>query len=378
MTRPMNAPIRLLRFALLGCAAALAACAGSPAMNALNGLREVEQATNVIYDEVTGLKLDLYRPVDARGETVVVFFHGARWSHGDKRRFEFLGRALAAHGVIAVLPDVRQYPDVKFPAFVEDGASALKWTRENVGKYGGSIERLFVMGQSSGAHIAALLALDEQYLKRVGGGPDWLRGMIGIAGPYDFLPITAPDLRDMFGPPEEFEKSQPIFYAEGRNPPVLLLHSEDDREVSVRNTRNLARALRNAESPVETVIYLDQGHEGIATSLSLRQQGRTDAMSSILDFMRRTLDGKPAAAIACKAFVEPEALPEGQALPPQTQPLAGESEPAPAEPAPTPTPAPAPEPKPEPKPEQAPPPYRPDLLMDDSRLRPYGVEHPQP
>src|SRR3546814_9915209 len=88
------------------------------------------------------------------------------------------------------LPIYRLYPQVRFPDFVKDGANAVKWARDNADRYGGSSDRLFVMGHSSGAHIAAMLALDEEFLKGVGGSRSWLRGMIGLAGPYDFMPIT--------------------------------------------------------------------------------------------------------------------------------------------------------------------------------------------
>jgi acetyl esterase/lipase len=376
----------------------LAGCAGSPVRNAMEGLRQVERSTNIIYDEVTGGRLDLYRPVDARGETVVLFLNSDRWARGSKEQFEFVGQALAARGLVAVLPDLRKYPDVRFPAFVDDAASAAKWVRENIGRYGGNADRVFVMGHSAGAHIAALLALDEQYLKRVGAGRQWLRGMIGISGPYDFMPITAPDLRDLFGPPEDFEQSQPIFHVDGRNPPLLLMHSEDDSEVSVRNTRNLARAVRAADGPVETVIYLDQGHRGILESLAPGRQGRTDAMGSLLEFTASVLEGRMGPVIRGKAFNEPEALPEGQALPEAQpsapKPLMLEMEPAgsaaspAAAPAPTPAPQPAPAPAPAPARESAPAAertapeaqpeqqYRPSLQLDDRPLRGYGVEVP--
>ncbi len=164
-------------------------------------------------------------------------------------------------------------------------------------RYGGSPEKIFVMGHSSGAHLAALLALNPDYLKAAGGDRAWLRGMIGLAGPYDFMPITAPDMRDMFGPPERFELSQPITFVDGDNPPLLLLHGEDDQSVGVRNTRRLSAAVAKAGGPVETVIYPEMSHAWIVATLAAPLRGRSDVLKQVSDFVRRTLAAKPASML---------------------------------------------------------------------------------
>src|SRR3546814_14017544 len=79
--------------------------------------------------------------------------------------------------------------------------------------------------------------------------------MIGLAGPYDFMPITAPDLRDLFAPVSRFAYTQPIFFVDGQNPPLFLVHGEDDDIISVDNTRKLAKAVEKAGGPVETLLY---------------------------------------------------------------------------------------------------------------------------
>jgi dipeptidyl aminopeptidase/acylaminoacyl peptidase len=143
------------------------------------------------------------------------------------------------------------------------------------------------MGHSTGAHIAALLALDPSYLKEAGGDRAGLRGMIGLSGPYDFLPITAPDLRDIFGPPEHFAQSQPVNFCDGEHPPLLLLHGENDDTVYVRNTRNLAAAVARAGGAVETVIYPDMPHAWMIATLAAPLRGRSDVLEQVADFVRR-------------------------------------------------------------------------------------------
>ena len=274
-------------------AALLGGCSGTQLLNAVTPDGDSRLAENLVYDARTGLDLDIYSPPRAKNAPVVVFFYGGRWTEGSKNQYSFVGQALASRGLVAVLPQYRHYPAVKFPAFVEDAAAAVQWTHENVARYGGDSRKIFVMGHSSGAHLAAMLALNPEYLKAAGGDRRWLRGMIGLAGPYDFRPITAPDLRDMFGPPERFELAQPVTYVDGDNPPLLLLHGEDDESVWVRNTRKLTAAVKKAGGPVETVIYPEMSHAWIVATLAAPLRGRSDVLDQVADFVGRTLTDKP-------------------------------------------------------------------------------------
>ncbi len=279
------------------CSVLLGSCTGTQILNALTPDGDYQLADSLVYDAQIGLDLDVYAPPRAKNAPVVVFFYGGRWTEGSKEQYQFAGQALASKGFVAVLPEYRHYPAVKFPAFVEDAARAVRWTHENAARYGGSPEKIFVMGHSSGAHLAALLALNPDYLKAAGGDRAWLRGMIGLAGPYDFMPITAPDMRDMFGPPERFELSQPITFVDGDNPPLLLLHGEDDQSVGVRNTRRLSAAVAKAGGPVETVIYPEMSHAWIVATLAAPLRGRSDVLKQVSDFVRRTLAAKPASML---------------------------------------------------------------------------------
>jgi len=194
---------------------------------------------------------------------------------------------------VAVVPNYRLYPQVKFPAFVQDSASVVRWAHDNAARYGGDANRLFVMGHSAGAYNAAMLAIDEQYLKAVGGSRRWLKGMIGLAGPYDFLPFTDADIIDMFGPPERYADTQPINHVDGQNPPMLLMHGEDDTSVFIKNSRNLANKIKAAGGPVETVWYPKLSHAWIVATLSTTLQKQSDVMAYTKDFVLRKSGLKP-------------------------------------------------------------------------------------
>lgn len=275
----------------------LGGCSGAQMLNALTPDGDYQLAQDLVYDQATQLTLDVYGPPPAKKAPVVVFFYGGRWTEGSKEQYKFAGQALASEGFVAVLPQYRHYPAVKFPAFVEDAAKAVRWTHDNAARYGGEPAKIFVMGHSSGAHLAAMLALNPEYLKQAGGDRAWLRGMIGLAGAYDFRPITAPDLREIFGPPERFELAQPVTFVDGDNPPLLLLHGEDDESVGVRNTRRLAAAVAKAGGPVESVIYPEMSHAWIVATLASPLRGQSDVLEQVADFVRRTLTAKPAGAV---------------------------------------------------------------------------------
>src|SRR3712207_3414863 len=121
---------------------------------------------------------------------VVVFFYGGRWESGDRGDYLFAAQGLVSQGFVAVVPDYRLHPEVGFAGFMADGAAAVRWVRDNIAGFGGDPAQIFLMGHSAGAHIAALLALDERWLADQGLPRGTVRGAIGLAGPYDFLPLS--------------------------------------------------------------------------------------------------------------------------------------------------------------------------------------------
>lgn len=202
--------------------------------------------------------IDLYWPQAACNPPTVVFFYGGGWEAGERRMYRFLGTALAACGIACAIPDYRLYPEVRFPAFMEDAAAALAWAAARPGV---AAERLFLMGHSAGAQIATLLALDPRYRRAMAAPTP--RGVIGLAGPYDFLPLRSPVLREIFGPEACWPDSQPIRFVTPAAPPMLLAAGAKDRTVLPENTRRLEAALREAGAAVTARIYPGLGHRAL-------------------------------------------------------------------------------------------------------------------
>ncbi|MBN8925351.1 MAG: alpha/beta hydrolase [Rhodospirillales bacterium] len=254
MTRRRILPVLATMGAAFG-----AACSPVTLLNATAPREEV--ATDLPYGPGPRHRLDVYVPTSPDPAPVVVFFYGGGWENGSRGMYRFLGASLAAAGLVCVIPDYRLWPEAGFPAFIEDGAAAIAWTRANAAAHGGDPERLFVMGHSAGAQIATLLSLDARWLEPVGMNPNRdLRGVVGLSGPYDFLPLRDPTLQAIFGPPDTWPESQPINFVGPDAPPAFLGTGGDDTTVLPRNTLRLAERLRAAGDSVEVEVYPGVGH----------------------------------------------------------------------------------------------------------------------
>lgn len=332
-------------FSMLVVLAALAGCSQQQVLNTLTTDSGYQVAASIPFSPTHPLlTLDVYTPSRILNAPVVVFFYGGRWTTGSKDQYKFVGQALTAQGFVAVIADYRKYPQVRFPEFVKDGARAVQWAHDNIAQYGGDPAKLFVMGHDAGAQIAALLALDGDYLKAVGGSRSWLRGMIGLAGPYDFMPITAPDLRDLFGPPDQFTQSQPIMFVDGSNPPLLLMTGLDDDSVLPSNTENLYKAVIKAGGPAEIVTYPKMSHSMILATIAAPLRRNSDVMVYITRFIRK--NAVPSAVVAAPAPDDDGPRPENIQLPPlvtTTVPAANAAPESGSAPVPAPVPAPAPD-----------------------------------
>ena len=130
--------------------------------------------------------------------------------------YKFVAEALTSKGFVVVIPDYRLYPEVRFPAFLDDGGAAVAWTQKEIGRYGGDPQRIFVMGHSAGAYNAAMLAFDPRYVETAGGRHADVIGFIGLAGPYDFLPFTSVTLENVFGAAPDLPATQPATFVERR------------------------------------------------------------------------------------------------------------------------------------------------------------------
>jgi acetyl esterase/lipase len=282
-------------------ALSLLATACSP-LGILNGMAPKRlSARDISYGSGPRRTLDVYVPDRVNGTApVVVFLYGGSWDSGSKAEYRFVGGALAARGFVTIIPDYRLYPEVRFPAFLDDCAAAFAWSCAHAGDYGGG-ERMFLMGHSAGAYNAAMLALDPSYLARTGASRP-LAGTVGLAGPYDFLPVGTAELKAIFGQPPTPPDTQPINHVDGRNAAMLLLAGTSDTTVLPRNTRRLAAKIRAAGGPVQSRIYPGIDHREIIGAMGMPFRFIAPTFRDSTSFIAATADGvAPAAAASAHA-----------------------------------------------------------------------------
>ena len=174
---------------------------------------------------------------------------------------------------------------MRFPAFLDDCALAVRWTLDNISAAGGDPQRVFLMGHSAGAYNAAMLALAPAYLSAVGVEPRWVRGLIGLAGPYDFLPLTRAVSKAVFGFPDTPITTQPIHFATSAAPPALLVTGGKDDVVDPGNSRRLAARLRAQGGRAREIVYPDLGHRTLVGALAAPFRGWAPVLEEVATFV---------------------------------------------------------------------------------------------
>ena len=244
--------------------------------------------TSIAYGDDARQKLDIYLPKQNAdgGSTVLIFFHGGSWHDGEREGYGFLGRAFAARGFVTVIADYRKAPSVRFPAFVQDTASAIAWVHANISKYDGDADRIFIMGHSAGAHIAMMTALDPQWLAANKLTPNVIKGVIGLAGPYDFLPLTSDSSKIALGQWPDLTETQPITYARGDAPPLLLLTGDKDTVVKPRNSKILSEKIQALGGQQQLRIYPDVDHADIIMAVARPFRQKAPIVTDVVNFIK--------------------------------------------------------------------------------------------
>ena len=274
---------------LAGALALLSGCSGAGVLNAVAGNGHQGQQ-GIAYGPDPRQRLDVYRPVAGdRPPTppIVVFFYGGSWSKGERADYRFVGEALASAGAIVVIPDYRLSPGVRYPEFVKDSAAAVKWAFDHAGDLGGSPDNVVVMGHSAGGYNAAMVALDRRWLDGAGLAPQRkLAGWIGLAGPYDFLPIGNRETQVAFRWPDTLPDTQPILHITPSAPRTLLLAAITDSLVNPqRSTVGLGEKLRAAGVPVRVELYARVNHVTLLAAMAQPLRWLAPVRSEVLTFL---------------------------------------------------------------------------------------------
>lgn len=243
--------------------------------------------------------LDIYAPPGARDLPVVFWIHGGGWQAGDKSQVQEKPRAFTARGFVFVAPNYRLLPTVEMTTLTDDVARALGWVHANIAAHGGDPRRIFVMGHSAGAQLAALLCTDQRLLRAHGVPPSALRGCVPVDGDtYDLPAIitTAETRRRAHGQPEPKSSHRAKFGTEEQHrdfsavthvapgkgiPPFLILHVAEHPDNTAQAQR-LGAVLRTAGIPVKVFGARETNHSRINAELGLSQDPCTSELWSFV------------------------------------------------------------------------------------------------
>jgi acetyl esterase/lipase len=274
--------------AVSGCTALSFAVANAPAR-----LTDVQRTAGIAYGALPRQRLDVYRPARADiSKPVVVFWYGGAWTEGGRAQYRFVGTALAQLGYIVVLPDYRLFPEVRFPVFLDDGASAVHWVQQHIAQYGGDAQRLVLMGHSAGAYMASMLLADAQYLQRADVDPKRIVGLIALSGPFNLTPNTA-SLNAIFAPPYSVADWRVTARQQHAAPPTLLLHGLDDQLVLSAVSERFATQLRALGSEVTLKLYAHCDHVCPLAALSVPARHRATTLADVTVYLNSLSRKRP-------------------------------------------------------------------------------------
>lgn len=244
--------------------------------------------------------LDIYTPDDAKNLPVVFWIHGGGWQTGDKTSVQLKPKFFTDLGYVFVSTNYRLLPHVEMDTLIRDVALSLCWVHKNIAKYGGDPQRIFVMGHSAGAQLAALLCIDERYLKANDVPFSALQGCVPVDGDtYDIpaiiataelrqtvhgLPLPTVGHRVKFGnnPQKHIDFSAVTHVAQGKGiPPFLILHVAGHPDVTAQ-ARRLANVLEEHEVPTTVFSAQETTHRKLNADLGLADDPATQALLKFL------------------------------------------------------------------------------------------------
>ena len=245
--------------------------------------------------------LDIYAPDGAKNLPVVFWIHGGGWQTGDKTDVQIKPRVFAERGFVFVSTNYRLLPHVEMDVLIRDVAKSLGWVHKNIAGHGGDPRRIFVMGHSAGAQLAALLCIDDRYLKAEGVPFDVLKGCVPVDGDtYDVpaiimtaeirqtvhgLPLPTFGHRVKFGndPKKHIDFSAVTHVAKGKGiPPFLILHVAGHPDVTAQ-ARRLGAVLEEAEIPAKVFGAQETTHNKLNADLGLPDDPATKELFKFLD-----------------------------------------------------------------------------------------------
>jgi acetyl esterase/lipase len=245
--------------------------------------------------------LDIYSPPQGKNLPVVFWIHGGGWQTGDKSDVQIKPRVFVDKGFVFVSTNYRLLPDVEMATIVGDVARSMRWVHDHIAEYGGDPNRLFVMGHSAGAQLAALVSVDERYLAAEGLALPIVKACVPVDGDTFDIPAiieTAETRRRVHGQPqakfghrEKFgndpakhrDFSAVTHVAKDKSiPPFFILHVAEHPDTSAQAQR-LGTVLKDAGISTAVFGAKETTHNKVNADLGLPDDPATKALFEFLD-----------------------------------------------------------------------------------------------
>lgn len=278
----------IVSFSLAGCTTAVFFL-----VNAKTHFKAEQVHRDIVFNSKYDLKLNIFLPEnqqEGKLSPVMMFLYGGHWQQGDKDKYDFVAQYFTERGFVVVIPDYRKYPKVKFPAFVEDNAKAIQWITANIGNYNARDDFILLSGHSAGAFNAAMLTYNEKYLEDQNVSPSIIKGLIGFSGPYDFVPEDK-DVKDIFGPPENYPLMKVTNYVDGNEAPAFLIQGKKDEVVEAYNVERMEKAVQEHNGQIITKYYDNLKHSQTIAGLSWLGSGKSTIFKDIETFLDQVKNG---------------------------------------------------------------------------------------
>jgi acetyl esterase/lipase len=230
------------------------------------------------------LKLDLHIPRGKPRPPLILWVHGGAWQSGSKNSMP-LGK-LVEYGYVVASVDYRLSTQAKFPAQIHDLKAAIRFLRAHGTRWSVSSKKIVVAGDSAGAHLAALVGVSNGHPVLEGeigsdrAASSHVQGIISFYGAANLttilnqstpqgLKVRVPALQHLLGgQPDELPPlarlASPVFHVDRRDPPLLLLHGDQDPQIPINQSHELYGAYKRVKAPVQFEVVHGAAHGGAA------------------------------------------------------------------------------------------------------------------
>ena len=244
------------------------------------------QPTTATTDEPS---LNIFSPRKTTLKTpVLIFVHGGNWNSGDKKMYGFVGRNFAKKGITTVIVGYTLSPKTDFDGMAKQVAKAVEWTKENISKYNGNPEKIYLTGHSAGGHLIALVGTNTKYLK----DKSIIKGIIlNDAAGLDMkhylqeIPPTEKDsyLKTWSNSPEIWKNASPIYFLDKNAPPFMIYTggTKTYRSIQIANERFL-KELHQYQPNVKLNV-LNKNHVSMITQYFFPWSNRYDEIINFIN-----------------------------------------------------------------------------------------------